>query len=71
MKAIMLTKQNAHRISMVRRKDETCMPRSLKSDIHSICQRIVNGLKIKLQAYQDTGAAINVTSSYLRVVRIA
>lgn len=30
-----------------------------------------NGLKIKLQAYQDTGAAINVTSSYLRVVRIA
>lgn len=39
MKAIMLTKQNAHRISMVRRKDETCMPRSLKSDIHSICQK--------------------------------
>lgn len=30
-----------------------------------------NGLKIKLQAYQDTGAAINITSSYLRVVRIA
>lgn len=30
-----------------------------------------SGLKIKLQAYQDTGAAINVTSSYLRVVRIA
>lgn len=30
-----------------------------------------NGLKIKLQAYQDTGAAVNVTSSYLRVVRIA
>lgn len=29
------------------------------------------GLKIKLQAYQDTGAAINVTSSYLRAVRIA
>jgi hypothetical protein len=30
-----------------------------------------SGLKIKLQAYQDTGAAINVSSSYLRVVRIA
>ena len=30
-----------------------------------------NGLKIKLQAYQDTGAAINISSSYLRVVRIA
>lgn len=30
-----------------------------------------NGLKIKLQAYQDSGAAINITSSYLRVVRIA
>ena len=29
------------------------------------------GLKIKLQAYQDTGAAINITSSYLRAVRIA
>lgn len=29
------------------------------------------GLKIKLQAYQDTGAAINISSSYLRVVRIA
>lgn len=30
-----------------------------------------NGLKIKLQAYQDTGSALNVTASYLRVVRIA
>lgn len=30
-----------------------------------------SGLKIKLQAYQDTGATVYVTSSYLRVVRIA
>lgn len=30
-----------------------------------------NGLKIKAQVYQDTGAALNLSSSYLRVVRIA
>lgn len=30
-----------------------------------------NGLVVKLQAYQDTGAAINVSSSYMRAIRIA
>ena len=30
-----------------------------------------NGLKIKLQGYQDSGSALNISSSYMRVVRIA